>query len=152
VTDPSQLPAAWVAQFDGTHLDSRLGVSAVLATSDEEGWPHLAYLSAGEVLAHDSQQVSFLLWSQSGSATSLLRTGRGVIHAVADGAVWEARLASRPRASADELTVFDARVTDVRRHAAPYAETTSLIGFRLHDPAATLDRWHLQIERMRVVR
>jgi hypothetical protein len=79
-----------------------------------------------------------------------LRVGRAVLHAVADGAVWEARLTSQPRADAKDLAVFDAEIIDVRRHAAPYAEVTGLIGFRLHDPAATLDRWRRQIERMRI--
>jgi hypothetical protein len=148
----SELPAAWTAQFDGVHLDSKLQVSATLGTVDEDGWPHLSYLSAGEVLAHESRRITLLLWSRSRSAAGLLRVGRGVLHAVADGAVWEARLISRARADADELTVFDAQVIEVRRHAAPYAETTQLIGFRLHDPAATLERWRRQIERMRVVR
>jgi hypothetical protein len=45
--------------------------------------------------------------------------------------------------------VFDATVIDVRRHAAPYAEVTGLIGFRLNDPVSTLDRWRRQIERIR---
>jgi hypothetical protein len=147
-----ELPAVWMTQFDGANLDGKLQVSATLATVDEDGWPHLAYLSAGEMLAHDSRRITFLLWSRSRSAANLIRVGRGALHAVADGAVWEARLISRPRADADELSVFDAQVTEVRRHAAPYAETTQLIGFRLHDPAATLERWRRQIERMRAVR
>jgi hypothetical protein len=151
VTAILELPSTWTTQFDGTDLDGKLQVSATLATVDEDGWPHLSYLSAGEVLAHDSRRMTFLLWSRSRSAAGLLRVGRGVLHAVAEGAVWEARLMSRPRADADELTVFDAEVVEVRRHAAPYAETTQLIGFRLHDPAATLERWRRQMERMRVV-
>jgi hypothetical protein len=96
-------------------------------------------------------RITLLLWSKSKSAASLLRVGRGILHAVADGAVWEARLLSHPRAKADEMAVFDAQVIGVRRHAAPYAEATHLIGIRLHDPTATLDRWCRQVERMRVV-
>jgi hypothetical protein len=145
------LPSAWITQFDGANLDGKLHVSAVLATVDDAGWPHSAYLSAGEVLAHDARRITFVLWSTSRSAANLLRVGRGVLHAVADGAVWEARLTSQPRADTGELVVFDAQVIDVSRHAAPYAEATGLIGFRLHDPAATLDRWRRQIERMRTV-
>jgi hypothetical protein len=150
VTAISELPSAWVGQFDGTRLDSKIHVAAVLATVDEEGWPHLAFLSAGEVLAHDARRIAFVLWPTSRSAANVARDGRGVLHAVADGAVWETRLRSQPRAEAHELAVFDAEVIDVRRHAAPYADVTGLIGFRLHDPAATLERWRRQIERMRI--
>jgi hypothetical protein len=150
MTAKSELPSAWITQFDGANLDRKLDVSAVLGSVDDEGWPHLSYLSAGEMLAHDARRVTFLLWSASRSAANLLRLKQAVLHAVADGAVWETRLISQPRADAAELTVFDAQVVEVRRHAAPYAEATGLIGFRLHDPAATLDRWRLQIERMRL--
>jgi len=150
VTAISELPFAWVSQFDGANLDSKIHVAAVLATLDDEGWPHLAYLSAGEVLAHDARRLTFVLWPSSRSAANLVRVGRGVLHAVADGAVWETRLMSQPRADANELAMFDAEVIDVRRHAAPYAEVTGLIGFRLHDAAATLDRWRRQIERMKL--
>jgi len=44
------LPGAWHTLFDGTALEQKLSVSALLATTDEEGWPHVSFLSAGEVL------------------------------------------------------------------------------------------------------
>lgn len=150
MTAISELPAAWISQFDGANLDAKLRAAAILATSDEEGWPHLAYLSAGEILAHDTRRITLLLWSKSGSAANLMRVGRGVLHAVADSAIWEARLLSRPRAEVDEMALFDAQVIGVRRHAALYADVMHLVGFRLHDPPATLDRWRRQIDRMRV--
>lgn len=144
----SELPPTWINQFDGANLEKKLHVSAVLATVDDEGWPHLAYLSVGEVLAHDARQISLLLWSASRSTANLLRAGRGVLFAEADGAVWETKLVVQPRADITELTVFDAQLTDIRRHAAPYAVVTGLVGFRLQDPVATLDRWRRQIDRM----
>ena len=151
MSDISELPSAWISQFDGARLESKLHVSAVLATVDDEGWPHLAYLSAGEVLAHDARQMTFALWSASRSTANLLRTGRGVLYAEADGAVWETRLTVQSRADVTEPTVFDAQLTYVRRHVAPYAVVTGLVGFRLQDPAATLERWRRQIDRMRIL-
>jgi hypothetical protein len=151
-TDSVELPHAWLGQFDGSSLENKLHVAAVLATVDDAGWPHLAYLSAGEVLAHCTQRLSFALWPTSRSAANLRRVGHCVLHAVADGAVWETRLAARSRADANDLVVFDAEVIGVRRHSAPYAEVTALIGFRLNDSVSTLDRWRRQIERMRELR
>ncbi len=143
------LPPAWVDQFNGLDLDSKLHVAALLLTVDDAGWPHLAYLSAGEVLAYDTHRVSLALWSASRSTANLRRVGHGVLHAAAESAIWETRLVAQPRADADELVVFDATVIGVRRHAAPYAEVTGLVSFRLNDPVSTLDRWRRQIERMR---
>jgi hypothetical protein len=145
----TELPPAWVDQFNGLDLGAKFHVSAVLQTVDDAGWPHLAYLSAGEVLAYDTQRMSLALWATSGSTANLRRAGQGVLHAVAAGAIWETRLLARCRPTADELVVFDATVIDVRRHVAPYAEVTGLIGFRLNDPVSTLDRWRRQIERIR---
>jgi flavin reductase (DIM6/NTAB) family NADH-FMN oxidoreductase RutF len=150
--DSVELPHAWLSQFDGSNLENKLHVAAVLGTVDDAGWPHLVYLSAGEVLTHSTHRLSFALWPTSRSTANLRRVGHAVLHAVADGAVWEARLVAQSRADANDLVVFDAEVIGVHRHAAPYAEVTGLIGFRLNDPASTLDRWRRQIERMREIR
>ena len=148
MSHPDELPSAWVNQFDGTHLEDKLHVAAALATVDAEGWPHLAYLSAGEVLVHDPRRVSVCLWPASRSTANLQRAGRGVLYAAAAGAVWETRLVAVLRESTNTPVVFDAEVIEVRRHAAPYAEVTALIGFRLSDPPATLDRWRRQVGQM----
>ena len=150
--NPVELPVTWMSQFNGLDLDTKLHVAAILATADDAQWPHLAYLSAGEVLTHDTQRLSLALWPASRSTANLRRVGHGVLHAVADGAIWETRLAARPREDdgAGGLAIFDADVIGVSRHAAPYAEVTGLIGFRLNDPVSTLDRWRRQIERLRL--
>src|SRR5882757_4887427 len=111
--DSVDLPAAWVVQFNGTDLETKLHVAAVLGTVDDAGWPYLAYLSVGEVLAHSSQRLSVALWPSSHSTANLQRVGRGAIHAVADGAIWEARLIARPREGVNELVVFDAEIVEV---------------------------------------
>jgi hypothetical protein len=149
MTAPPALPAAWLAQFDGTGLEDKIDVSAVLATVDAEGWPHIAYLSAGEVLALGADRLRLLLWPASRSAANMRDAGRAVLHAVADGAVWEARLAVRATRAAGKLLLIDVGIADIVRHAAPYADATSLIGFRLHDPIASVGRWRDNVARMR---
>jgi hypothetical protein len=144
------MPAAWARQFDGTTLATKLHVAAVLGTVDDAGWAHLAYLSVGEVLAHGTQTFSLTLWPSSRSTANLRCSGRGVLHAVADGSIWEARFVAKQRVGTDEQTiVFDADVVEVRQHSAPYAEVTGLVGFQLKDPLSTVNRWQRQIDRMR---
>src|SRR5882672_10865714 len=98
-----ELPSEWVSQFDGTHLEDKLHVAAVLATVDAAGWPHLAYLSAGEVLLHGPRRMSLCLWSASRSTANLQRVGRGVLYAAAEGSVWETKLAAVLRESSNPL-------------------------------------------------
>ena len=149
MSNPDDLPSEWVSQFDGTRLEDKLHVAAVLATVDAGGWPHQAYLSAGEVLVHAPRRVSVCLWPASRSTANLQRIGRGVLYAAAAGAVWETKLVAVLREGTNTPVIFDADVIEVHRHAAPYAEVTSLIGFRLSDPPSTVERWRRQIEQMR---
>jgi hypothetical protein len=129
----------WLARFDGEGLQDK---TELAATTDAQGWPHMAYLSAGEILAR-SGRVSLALWPSSQTAANLQRSGQAILHVGADGVVWEARLRVRPRGVDDDgrAAIFDGEVEGVRRHAAPYADVVSLVSFRLHDPAATLHRW-----------
>src|SRR5258708_10186028 len=86
-TDSVELPHAWLGQFDGSNLENKLHVAAVLGTVDDAGWPHLAYLTAGEVLAHCLLRLSFALSPTSRIAANLLRLGHFLLHAVAARAV-----------------------------------------------------------------
>src|SRR5882757_9895987 len=150
MTAPPALPTAWLAQFDGDALAAKLDISAVLATVDAEGWPHMAYLSAGEVLALGKDRLRLRLWPRSRSAANICGAGHAVLHAVADGAVWEARLTVRETRTVGDALLVDAGIAGIARHAAPYADATGLISFRLHDPAASVARWQAQVARMRV--
>jgi hypothetical protein len=149
MSQSDELPSEWVSQFDGTHLEDKLHAAAMLATVDAQGWPHLAYLSAGEVLVHDPRRVSVCLWPASRTTANLRRVGRGALYVAAAGAVWEAKFVAVLRAGSNTPVIFDTDVTEVHRHAAPYAEVTALIGFRLSDPPSTVERWRQQIETMR---
>lgn len=144
---PDALPGSWLALFDGARLATKLGEAAILATVDEQGWPHLSYLSVGELLADGRERLLFAVWPTSRTAANLLRSGAAALQAALDGAVWEARLAVRRLDGGDALpglAVFEARVGGVRRHAAPYAEVEGLVRFRLGDEPGTLARWRRQ--------
>ena len=148
--DEMVLPETWATLFDGDRLEEKLAVSALLATVDAEGWPHVSFLSAGEVLAIDPQRLMLTLWGQSATATNMQRTSRAAFFAVADGAVMEARLAiGKGQADGEGRMTFPARLTALRPHRAPYAEVKGLIAFQLHDPVGVLERWRRQIAAMR---
>lgn len=145
-------PASLLAQFDGTDLAGRLAVSAVLATVAEDGWPHIAYLSAGEVLALSAQRLRVRLWPGSGTAANLRRNGRAAFHAASAGAVWELRLETVDAVDTPDSLILDMLIGQVVSHRAPYAEVRGMIGFALADEALTLARWQAQIAHMRALR
>jgi hypothetical protein len=136
--------------FDGHALGERLGVSALLCTMSDDGWPHASFLGVGEILVQGPDRLGLMLWPHSSTARNLTRTGRASLFAAAEGAVWEARLQAEAIGEAgDEPQIFRATVAAVRRHHAPYAEVEGMIAFRLLDPPSVLDRWRQQIARLR---
>lgn len=144
-------PALLLAQFDGTNLQDKLALSAILATVGEDGWPHLAYLSAGEILAVASDRVRIRLWPTSGTADNLRRAGRSVLHVPFEGAVGELRLETADTIDANEYLIVDMTITSAISHRAPYATVLGMIRFALKDEAATLARWQAQITHMRSI-
>ncbi|GAA4738157.1 hypothetical protein GCM10023350_22830 [Nocardioides endophyticus] len=121
------------------------GLTLLLLTVRDDGWPHLAMLSVGEVVARDDTSLGLLLWPDSTATRNLLARGRGTLCAVVDGASWMLRLtvAEEPPVSSEHGTFrrFAATVVATLVDRAPYAELTSGVTFRLHDPDAVLPRW-----------
>jgi len=143
------IPPEWLSLFDGTQLENKLHVAALLSTVDEVSRPHLSFLSVGEVLLHDSKRLGLALWAKSQTAANFRRSGQGTLYGAAQGSVWEAQLVVHRHDIVANLALFNAHVSDVRCHSAPYADVTSLVGFRLHDPDSAVDRWRQQINQLR---
>ena len=139
----------WMAQFNGEALASKVGVSALLVSHAADGWPHVAYLSCGEILALPPDRVRLGLWPGSGSALAIAASGRACLHAAVAGVVWEARLRTVGRARTDPLFMTEMEVVETVVHRAPYARVEAMIGFVLSDPDQAVTRWQEQMARLR---
>ncbi len=127
-----------------------MGLTLELLTAAEDGWPRVALLSAGEVLAMSDSEVRLALWPDSRTTANLTRTGQGVLAFVHDGAAFTVRVeASRGPNLPGPLAVFDGRVAGVRRDEVGYARLTSGITFDLPDAPAVVARWRETIEALR---
>jgi hypothetical protein len=145
------LPPEIMSTFDGTSLEDKQHVSLIVATVDADGWPHTSFLGPGELLVRDETRLALLLWPKSGTAANIDREGRANLFFAAAGAVWEARVAAEERADGRGPTRrYDAKLMALREHAAPYAEVTSLVGYRLLEPDTVIERWEAQIARLRI--
>jgi len=149
---PTQLPEALVREFDGDHLEARLADAVRLSTVSEDGWPHGAQLSAGEILAVNATTLLIAIWPQSSTTANLMRDGRLTLSLVHDGALLEIRARSHAvaqRQTALGLSVFRVEIEFVTEHRAKYAEVLSGVTFRLYEPALVLARWREQIAMLR---
>ena len=73
---------------NGQDLRAKLNEAIRLSTVDEDGWPHAAMLSAGEVLITKAGTFSIAIWPGSSTAKNLARDGRMTITLPGDGAFY----------------------------------------------------------------
>jgi hypothetical protein len=65
--------------IDGTDLEQREGSTFLLLTTTQEGWPHVAMLSVGEVLAVGPSELRIAVWSTSSSTANLTHRPRATL-------------------------------------------------------------------------
>jgi hypothetical protein len=145
----SFMPAEIFDFLNGDDLDRKLSQAIRISTVSEDGWPHAAMLSAGEMLALDASEVAMLLYEGSNTSKNLAFDGRLTITLPRDRGLCEMRLRAAAKKQEGRHRLFTASVEDVRQHRSHYAEVVSGVTFRLHDPTAVLARWSRQIEMLR---
>jgi hypothetical protein len=149
-----EVPGAVRALLDGTRLDEAVGLTVLLLTVDEAGWPRLAMLSAGEVLVMGPRTLRLALWPHSASTANLARSTRATLALVHGGAGWYLRCSARRRPDlalpgGRLLAGFELLVTEALEDVVPYAELTGGISFRLADPERVLAAWREAVAAMR---
>jgi hypothetical protein len=140
------------ALFDARDLADSLALTIELVTVDPGGWPRVALLSTGQVVAVGASRLRLALWSGSHSTANLTRTGLATLAFVHDRAAFRVRLRTCRGADLDldrRLAVFDGRVVDVRKDVVPYAVIECGIRFTLLDEASVLARWKSTVEAIR---
>jgi hypothetical protein len=151
----SALPADLAGALDGRRLEDRVGDTYLLLTTSEAGWPHVAMLSAGEVLAVGQGELRLGLWPGTRSAENLGRYGRGLLMAVLPPATYYVRLRTDAVGEVPvgdrRLAVFGATVEDVLEDVVDYARVTQGIRFDLADPPRVVAHWAAAIAAMRSV-
>src|SRR4051794_458114 len=81
----NQLPERLQHLLDGTDLAQREGLTFLLLTTDEAGWPQVAMLSVGEIVAMTASTLRAALWLHSSTSRNLARAGRATLVVVDSG-------------------------------------------------------------------
>lgn len=121
------------------------GQAYLLCTTGDDGYPHMAMLSAGELLVWSEAEVRIALRPGSGTTANLVRDGKALLFAVAGDAgvtvELEVRSLSCHNAATTELACFAATVRSATSHRATYARIESGATFQLIDHAPARERW-----------
>jgi hypothetical protein len=149
----AQLPQSIYELMDGAHLDDRVGFTALLLTTDADGWTTVAMLSAGEFLATSPSAVSLALWPGTTAAANLTHRSRATLALVADGSGYYIRADFRReqavQAGGARHVIFRGDVVDVLEDRVTYATVTSGITFALHDRERVVAGWRSTIAALR---
>jgi hypothetical protein len=142
-----------LAQLDGRHLEERVGDTYILCTTDADGWPHLALLSAGEVLAPGDGEIRLALWPKTATTANLGANGKALLAIIGRRQCLYLRLECRRgpdiRPGATELATFSARIERAVEDEVGYALVTTGIRFDLHDQPKEIDRWSRTVAALR---
>jgi hypothetical protein len=152
----SRLPEKLQSLFAGTDLESGIGETFLLLTTGEDGWPHMAMLSVGELLLGNASTLRAALWLHSTATRNLTREGRGLLALVQDGAGYYVRCRATRGSDLDlgedgRLAYFELGIEDVLEDAVNYAVLTSGMTFKLNNPDQVLARWQRTVDAMRHV-
>ena len=139
--------------LDGTDLDNKVGETILLLTVSDSGWPHLAMLSAGEVLATRPGEVRMALWKGTTTGNNLRRTSQGTLALVYGGAGHYIELEvsgiADLRLGTKSLDYFACRVTKALSDVVGYATLTTGIRFELPRREDIVARWERTVAAMR---
>ncbi|MDM5199027.1 pyridoxamine 5'-phosphate oxidase family protein [Fictibacillus enclensis] len=136
--------------LNGENLENKQHEAMLLMTVTEDGWPHNAMVSAGEVVALDKEKLRLALWPGTTTTKNCIRTRKATLVAVYKGRVHYTRLALSPlgilEGTKHPLERFSAKIEFYKEDQAKYADITSGIQISLKDPSAVLTRWKETIQ------
>ncbi|SDM66863.1 hypothetical protein SAMN04488137_1345 [Fictibacillus solisalsi] len=136
--------------LNGENLENKQHEAMLLMTVTQDGWPHNAMVSAGEVVAHDKENLRLALWPGTTTTKNCIRTKKAFLMAVYKGKVHYIRLALSPLGILEDakhpLERFSAKVELYKEDQAKYADITTGIQISLKNPPAVLTRWKETIQ------
>lgn len=146
---PPVLPASLHRLLDGSDLEGKVGETLELITVGPDGWPHVALLSVGEVLAMTPGELRLALWPTSQTTANLGRTGQAMLTCIREEGAYYAQLEAAPLDTTLDLATFRCRLRRLLLDRVDYAELTSGIRFALRDQPAVVARWEGVIAGLR---
>src|SRR6202049_4655439 len=157
-SDQIYQPPTWIATsfmpdeirdfLNGDDLERKLSQAVRISTVSEDGWPHAAMLSAGEMLALDAFEVAMLLYDGSNTSRNLARGGRLTLPLPLDHGLCEMRLRDSEE-TARATPLLHCVGGGCAAASVPLCRCRFGVTFRLHDPTSVLARWSRQIETLR---
>ncbi|WP_316275222.1 pyridoxamine 5'-phosphate oxidase family protein [Bacillus halotolerans] len=139
--------------LDGERLKEKQHEAFVLQTVSEDGWPHAAMISAGEIIALNRTDIRIALWKNTETAGNILRTGQAQLTAWWKGAAHYVKLQCEPLPPLNDAVYdrerFACRIASAKEDVAKYADIPSGVRIQLHNAEEVLNRWEATLEELK---
>lgn len=137
--------------LSGENLEEKQHEAMLLQTISEDGWPHTAMLSVGEVVAVNPSTLRFALWKGTNTVSNIQRTNRASLVLVHKGKGIYINLELVKLAELKDTPFprdrFEGKITSIKEDVAGYADLTSGIKFQIKEEHI-LQRWERTIQDM----
>ncbi|CAM2881722.1 pyridoxamine 5'-phosphate oxidase family protein [Paenibacillus sediminis] len=138
--------------FDGKNLSEKQHFAMMLTTVSEDGWPHSAMISVGEVVCTSQTELRLAMWPKTTTTNNMMRTGKATLIFVYEGVAYYIKLQLTPLPvipnAQHERQRFTAKIISCREDTAKYATLTSGIEFELDEPSEVVNRWAETIKEL----
>ncbi|MGR6342240.1 pyridoxamine 5'-phosphate oxidase family protein [Priestia megaterium] len=130
--------------LNGQDLKKKQHEVMMLLTVGEDGWPHTAMISVGEIIAMNRNELRIGLWPNTSTTANIIRTSKAILVLIYKGKAHYIRLSLE---RLEELSTtryprerFSAKVISVREDVAKYADITSGIKIELKNNKEVIER------------
>ncbi|MBO0997330.1 pyridoxamine 5'-phosphate oxidase family protein [Bacillus sp. SD075] len=140
-----EMPVEVFDLLNGKELADKQHEAMMLLTVSEEGWPHNAMISVGEIVAISRKELRICLWPDTSTTANVIRTQKATLVLFWKGKAQYIRLSlgrlkELPNAQYQRVR-FHAKIVEARKDIAKYAEITSGIKIDLKNPKEIVERW-----------
>ncbi|WP_412762267.1 pyridoxamine 5'-phosphate oxidase family protein [Priestia megaterium] len=139
--------------LNGQDLTDKQHEAMMLLTVGEDGWPHNAMISVGEIIAVNLMELRIGLWPNTSTTVNIIRSNKATLILIYKGKAHYIRLSLErleelPNARYQRER-FSAKVISAREDVAKYADITSGIKIKLKNNKEVVERWNQTLEDMR---
>lgn len=140
-----EMPEEIFDLLNGKELVDKQHEAMMLLTISEEGWPHTAMISVGEIVAVSRTELRIGLWPDTSTTANVIRTHKATLVLFWKGKAQYIRLSLERLKELPYVQYkrvrFHAQIVEAREDMAKYAEIRSGIKIDLKNPKAVVERW-----------
>ncbi|MBX9956791.1 pyridoxamine 5'-phosphate oxidase family protein [Peribacillus simplex] len=145
-----EIPEEIFDLLNGKELVNKQHEAMMLLTISEEGWPHTAMISVGEIVAVSRKELRIGLWPDTSTTANVIRTHKATLILFWKGKAQYIRLSLEKLKELPNVQYkrvrFHAQIVEAREDMAKYAEIRSGIKIDLKNPKEVVERWSETIE------